>query len=840
MGDSIELSQVGWISETQMSDLVREVCKGVDFTRPVSFTQICRSLNSLKRGYPPTGPLKRMGMRGCAHLLVPIWDEYHWSAVFFLPDIRVAFAYDPSGAITERLRDAVALCFEVTDLSVHVVGRNEGCGVRVASFALFVNHANQAIMTERVIRHLDAAWATDTMRVEMLRWYAHEEDIAAQEMDWEAQMADVQRGGTPHQRLPRMGSHQGLGVMSTRARKQAGSYRHALRALFGAVRGPNPRQRIVMHMDECRTTYMEAMGGDPDAMGVRRMGVMAEQGHTVFACTNSRGRGGVDNAPHIFDAGRIGQLADMVASGLVDVLGICETKMKVGHALALHEILSAKGLIYRTGYMDDTSSRGVILIWRKDFPYVCHKVAIDGAEKRVIVVTFRGAKGTSIVVSCSYVEDGTMRTEDQRRIYDFIGRHVPRGRSAKHMFIDMGDKNVALTPTQRLPQRHRLSDNNHAVLSFAHTHRLTEVITDDVPNGTHIYTRTSGISKAKLDHIHLNEASLAAHSSSGWTETNPVTPGSDHGFAWVSFRPQSLQQIRSSKKAETREVIRTNGAGKHTHGKYTGVPMRVMGKAWAKARKGEAEMYIINTLRDGGYTAAHFTHSTTHYKHLHEDMRTCVQAEMDAGLRTRTGPILTDMRQGLKWRNHCGEWWVHAVDDPVAGHMMSRGVGLPAMNDHIVTTVKPPDWAAHPLFSNWYMQVGHDTNRKAFGKYLHDVVGVPKDIIEGFDKLDQDGDQNVSGPYLWSVLFKEPEDRAFWTLYGTSLDPRPITFRYATGWTSYTTRIEEILGAENTRTGAVAHKRCGTSLSMRRQRQVRARLARINDKLALRKLVRIV
>ena len=71
---------------------------------------------------------------------------------------------------------------------------------------------------------------------------------------------------------------------------------------------------------------------------------------------------------------------------------------------------------------------------------------------------------------------------------------------------------------------------------------------------------------------------------------------------------------------------------------------------------------------------------------------------------------------------------------------------------------------------------------------------MPEGIVDGFDKVEEDAYQGVLGPYVWKVLFKEPEDRAFWALYGTDLNLRSITFRYATGWTSYTSRIGEMLG----------------------------------------------
>ncbi len=66
-------------------------------------------------------------------------------------------------------------------------------------------------------------------------------------------------------------------------------------------------------------------------------------------------------------------------------------------------------------------------------------------------------------------------------------------------------------------------------------HNLTEAIMNDHESpDSHIYTRTdkTGQSKAKLDHILINDAAHHVKAETGWIEQNPFNT-SDHGLIWI-------------------------------------------------------------------------------------------------------------------------------------------------------------------------------------------------------------------------------------------------------------------------------------------------------------------
>ena len=72
-----------------------------------------------------------------------------------------------------------------------------------------------------------------------------------------------------------------------------------------------------------------------------------------------------------------------------------------------------------------------------------------------------------------------------------------------------------------------------------------------------IYTRESPNkqSKAKLDHILINDQAYNAVADAGWITTNPYIV-SDHGLVWLSLSKDKLDQLKhpKTKKQENRKV----------------------------------------------------------------------------------------------------------------------------------------------------------------------------------------------------------------------------------------------------------------------------------------------
>ena len=148
------------------------------------------------------------------------------------------------------------------------------------------------------------------------------------------------------------------------------------------------------------------------------------------------------------------------------------------------------------------------------------------------------------------------------------------------MFIEIGDKNCVINPTtQRCRIGIERKEPNTKLLEFMAAFNLTEPIMAQHPEEK-IYTRASpnGRSKAKLDHVLVNNAALNAISETGWIEENPFIP-SDHGIVWIALdRSKLIGIIRSKGKKQQRETrndnIRLKGARERMHEKYTGVLVR--------------------------------------------------------------------------------------------------------------------------------------------------------------------------------------------------------------------------------------------------------------------------
>ena len=568
----------GQLTGAQIRNLIYTQCEERLVGQPVTDVALKRNMTNVVRGMRWEKPMARMNLGVGTPFILPMISAQHWCVVGFFHRHGLAFVFDPSGKASPDIIDTLSQKFEVTDISYPLQTDTNGCGIQCVMWTSVWGQIVESVRIEhemgsdshgfvsRALARITQEYCSDSVHRGIL-----EDEVRAR-----LQGRQEPDQGSTTRSTGHIG--EGTGVISNKQLKRRLGYNATLRDLYGSISNKEPWSPGVPDDAEARSRFLVEMGESSDARELTRMAHMAGKGHVVLAATNSRGRGVLDMEYEVGDIGRLDRLAEMVQHRIVDVLAVCEIKIKTEHLQCLHDALRRRGLVYRTGLVDDIASRGVIVIWRKDFPYMCSKVHVDGSDKRVIVIKFRGAKGTSLVISCSYMENINQPVEVQNKMYNFVGQHVPPGRSHKHMFIDMGDKNCVLNTCQRVPVRNRVQENNRPLLTFARKYGLTEVVTEDAGATTPIYTRVDWCegSKAKLDHIHINAAAHRAHSASGWTETNPVIPRSDHGIVWVALDPIIMQGIEPGKQ-EKREVIRTNGAKEVTHDKFPGCPMTLGG-----------------------------------------------------------------------------------------------------------------------------------------------------------------------------------------------------------------------------------------------------------------------
>jgi len=223
-------------------------------------------------------------------------------------------------------------------------------------------------------------------------------------------------------------------------------------------------------------------------------------------------------------------LFQQVSQNKIHVLGICGHWLQLKHAETLENLSKKYGnLKYRISSLDGKGSRGALIVWNKEtFPFEIEEAFLDD-NKRIVGIRMRGVKKT-INIMCGYLEKVTLPKEEHTKFYNFLSRGVPKSNDPNQLYIEMGDKNCALDPpNQRIPYRSDHVEANQSLLNFVQTHNLIEPIMESHPNQP-IFTRTgkNGNSKAKLDHILLNNAAYDHVVETGWIESNPLIP-SDHG-----------------------------------------------------------------------------------------------------------------------------------------------------------------------------------------------------------------------------------------------------------------------------------------------------------------------
>ena len=155
-------------------------------------------------------------------------------------------------------------------------------------------------------------------------------------------------------------------------------------------------------------------------------------------------------------------------------------------------------------------------------------------------------------------------------------RHGATHTTHQELYLAGGDVNVVLEPMlHRQPPRTDEQENNATVLGFlrdnnlteavAHQHRSCEIfthVTDQLATTPGTQTR-----KAKLSHLFMNDACLAACRATGWTEYNPLYPGADHGIQWCAL---TVNQHAAGHHAAPACEPRTNWRGPITETQSAG------------------------------------------------------------------------------------------------------------------------------------------------------------------------------------------------------------------------------------------------------------------------------
>ena len=323
-------------------------------------------------------------------------------------------------------------------------------------------------------------------------------------------------------------------------------------------------------------------------------------------------------------------------------------------------------------------------------------------------------------------------------------------------------------------------------------------------NETPIYTRVQNQSKAKLDHILTNPAAYEAMAETGWIEQNPFID-SDHGVVWIALDNDKIGALKLKQLDDNRSArqgiqdrIRNKNAYAHTHGSYTGVPLRLKPDYYRhspkpqKGKENEMMQELKELLRNNGYDRTCVQHHSKHKQRIIEDL-----LRNDVGEENINGFTLAD---GIKWRNDKKEYWLHTTNKEVANHVRDKGKGLPRTGNITWITMSQLD-EIHVPEKTWRIGTRDGTLKTATVRaYLAKILGIPTKEIHSIDKTKDNRDSPLGDEvHEWRIIFKTTHAAKYWKSYGTPWVDRggkkltdPPGWTWATGWEAYTERILEM------------------------------------------------
>ena len=548
---------------------------------------------------------------------------------------------------------------------------------------------------------------------------------------------------------------------------------------------------------------MSTPTNDPCVTQIAKMRSLVVGGKTVVIQTNLRGKTGSIGDERIPAYAKLETMVTTLKAGLAHIAILSETKLTEADALDLRKRLATwttQTPVVHMRWSKPVSGhgrRGTMVLYRADCPYKSVKVLAADTHSRCVVLKFTGKKGHSLTVASAYFENRSEpgAAEQEKELYRWVGEHIPTfgPHAQKELFLLGGDLNVVMLPNiHRWPPKTDAEEDNRTVCSFAHEHGLIDAISYTHPN-THIYTHQTIrnatttdpekriIDRAKLSSLLLNPAALARLTDAGWTETNPLFAGADHGLQWLALdldAPSTSVPVRQQGEG----TINFSRVTARTSAGRTGVPLVIDVPSTKSARrKNPLEKQIAQALSDKGYTSEHMVHHKAAHVVRDKDVEELHRTE---GTPHATRPPFR-LIDSVRWRPVNCEYWIHCATASVAAHLESLGQGLPPLKGTIPTTLEPlatPGTALKP--KEWLLRADAATNGRQVRSWLLRSLKIPESALVSV-KRQQEGH--------YSITFSDEKTYRFWQHYGTPLlvntrprgeepDPQPVSLQYATGW----------------------------------------------------------
>ena len=524
---------------------------------------------------------------------------------------------------------------------------------------------------------------------------------------------------------------------------------------------------------------------DPDKRGFLIMGFnMAGQGL-------SRQGGGFP---------KLEQMISLLVNKKVDLITACETKITKRILPQLKCFLQENSINFRISYVDDRPSRGTLILWhQKHSALIAGDTVYDENGKRIVCTTFGGPGKAVLTVCSSYLEPQSVKGKydntDESNEHDIQGAFYKRlseiarckSRNQNHLYVDMGDKNAVLNPVyQRKPNRYEPNGALKAYLADE-INPLTEVLTERYPT-TEIFTRVQNETKAKLDHIIINEAARKRVINAGWTECNPFIKN-DHGVVWLNLRIE--KKNGDGKIASRTPTPRIKGACETTHEAYNGFPVRIVHQKAGKNEERIRDHDIMRLLKRCGYVDSDFTNHHKPRADAIKAIQSATNNNDNAELRWGT------MGSAIKWHNKSKEYWVHFATEMGAAHFICLINSTLSMESRQAMQIPDIYSDSHTdehgkTCSKGRLDFASETTQKDAERFLHNTLRIPtKDIWKIEKEAPNDDATTVS---RWTFRVKSPDTIRLLGSFRSPIQPKLMSKHgretdfhvgYATGWKAY-------------------------------------------------------
>ena len=432
-----------WVTPAKLKELLTSATPEKRILQPIPLPLFIKQLNNLSRSNSGKGLHIKMRTRS---LMLPLYQAHHWTCVMIDHTKRRTYFFDPGGSpadpnLIKALQNYFFLYHNV-DMRIKTQTDKHSCGYWICWMSSLWEHYCTRSTSQEETEPFDELVLKKMTQLGVYDLHKHEEELETQanlsfiqEQTHMTQLhTDPEHKTHSHERTKTssLSKADNTSVNDMTHRQITKHLKELITKTPTKTCTPATKSRTLLHTIQRRrkSRNKETESSQSEELLLTnhqyaRLVKQKDMNRITIVGTNMQGKSTADmSIPG--DTPKLDALCKQISDGIIDVLCICETKLCLKDIETIRTKIHSHNLQYRMSWANNRASRGALIIWNANsLPMQISRTYIDGTDKRVVSIVMKGGKGTTLTVTCAYMEDASLPRDEHTKFYNFLARGVP-------------------------------------------------------------------------------------------------------------------------------------------------------------------------------------------------------------------------------------------------------------------------------------------------------------------------------------------------------------------------------------------------------------------------------